>query len=250
MKTKILLFVIICLPIFVWGQKEVILQDTSDVVSVTPPEFTGIENVNLRVNDVQSDAFRDYLTKNIKYSEEAAKCHKQGTAVVQFVVTADGELSDFEVLNSVCPVIDEELIRVLKTTDGMWKPGLNNEKPVNMEKEVSMMFVADPKHKSAPYEYFTKLAGNYCIKANTLFLEKHNLKKALKNYNQIITYLPYDASTLLVRGLCRYEMGDREGAISDWKRVNEIGTYDADWCIESLADLEGYDEMQTVLNNK
>lgn len=130
----------------------------------------------------------------------------------------------------------------------MWKSGYNNEIPVAMEREVSMMFVASDIHKNAPKEYFTKLASNYCAKGNKQFLEKHNPKKALKSYNQSIKYLPYESALLLLRGLCKYELGNRQGAINDWERINEIGSYDADWCIEQLSYLPGYDEMTAILN--
>ena len=245
MKTKFFLFVIFCLPAFVWGQ-EPVLRDTSEVINVTNPKFTGIKNVaHLFTN--QTETIGDYLHKNIKYPEEAARCYKQGTAVVKFTVTAEGELTDFQVLNSVCPVIDNELIRVLKNTDGMWNPGISNEEFVDMPQEVSMMFVASSNNNKAPKEYFTKMARNHFAKANTLFLEKHNLKRALKSYDQSIKYLPYDASLLLIRGLCKYELGDAKGAISDWERINELGTYNADWCFESLTDLSGYDQMMEIV---
>lgn len=233
------------LPIIGFGQEQINTQIKQ--VKVTRPEFTGIENVTQFINNGKMESIGDYLNKNIEYPEEAALCYKQGTAVVQFVVTADGEITGFNVINSVCPIIDKELIRVLKTTGGMWKPGFNNENPVDMPREVSMMFVADPTNKNAPKEYFTKLASNHFFKGNIEFLEKHNLRKALRNYNESIRYLPYDASSLLLRGLCKYELGDREGAVRDWERINEIGSYDADWCIEKLSYLPGYDEMLTIL---
>lgn len=127
----------------------------------------------------------------------------------------------------------------------MWKPGLNNMKPVDMEKEISIMLVASQKNKNKnnPKAYFTKLARYHFTKANILFLEKHNLKKALKKYDQTIMYLPYDAPSLLVRGLCRYELGDLEGARNDWERINRIGSFDASSFLDELASLKGYDEM-------
>ena len=247
MKTKILLFAIVCMPIFVWGQKNSTERDTLPKVEVTPPEFTGITSVNKLFNNSSMKDIGKYLFENFQYSEEA--CYIEGTVIVQFVITANGELNNFNVINSVCPVIDNEFIRVLETTSGMWKPGLNNMKPVDMEKEVSMMFVAKQQYKSNPKSYFTNQARNYFTKANNLFLEKHNLKKALRNYDQTIKYLPYDASSLLVRGLCKYELGDMDGARADWKRVNEIGRYDATEYINKLVDFQGYAEMTHILNN-
>jgi TonB family protein len=247
MKTKILLFVIICLPIFVWGQKNSSVRDTLGNVDVTPPEFTGIVNVNNLLNSNSIDDLGNYLSENIQYPEDAARCYKQGTVVVEFVVTANGELTDFNVINSVCPIIDQEFIRVLETTSGMWKPGYNNGRPVPMETETSMMFVASEQNKTNPKAYFTKIATTHFTKANTFFLEKHKLKKALRNYDQTINYLPYDGSTLLMRGLCRYGAGDMDGACSDWERINRIGSFDASNLIDEMTSLKGYDEMMAII---
>lgn len=246
MKTKILLFVIICLPIFVWAQKNSTVRDTLGNVDVTPPEFTGIVNVNNRYNSNSMDGLGNYLSENFQYPEDAARCNQQGTVVVEFVVTANGELTDFNVINSVCPIVDQEFIRVLETTSGMWKPGYNNGKPVPMEKETSMMFVASEQNKTNPKAYFTKIATAHFTKANVLFLEKHNLKKALRNYDYTIQYLPYDASTLLVRGLCRFGLGDMEGARTDWERINRLGSFDASNLMNEMTGLKGYDEMMAI----
>ncbi len=245
MKTKILILGIVCLPIFVWGQKNSTEKDTLQKIEVTPPEFTGIVNFNQLFNSSSMEDIGNYLSENFQYPEEA--CYVEGTGIVQFVITADGELTNFTVINSVCPIIDHEFIRVLKTTSGMWRSGLNNEKPVDMEKEVSMMFVANQQNKTNPKEYFAKMATNHFIKANTLFLEKHNLKKALRNYDQTIKYLPYDASSLLERGLCRYALGDLNGARNDWERINRIGSFDASTLMDEMTSLNGYDEMIAII---
>ena len=237
-----------CLPIFVCGQKNITARDTLPKVEVTPPEFVNIKNVAAFFNETDPALLTNYLTENSEYPEEAAKCYKQGTVVVQFTVTAGGEITDFRVINSVCPVIDDEIVRVLKTTEGMWKPGLKDQKPVDMPQEVSMMFVASPANRNTPVEYFTRMAKNSWLRGNILFVEKHNPKKALKFYNESVKYLPYDPATLLLRGFCKYELGDKSGARADWERVSTIGKYDADEFIETLASLSGYDEMKLVLN--
>lgn len=244
MKTKILLLVLLCFPIFIWGQDKTTAQVNSDEVTVTPPKFKGIvKNNNL-------DVLSHYLNNEIVYPEKAVECCEQGTAIVKFMVTVKGELNDFRIINSVCPMLDEELIRAVKTTDGMWEPGYNNEKPVAMEKEVSMMFVADPIHNHSSKKYFEKLATRYAKKGNTLLLGKNNPKKALSCFNESIKYMPYDASALLLRGLCKYELGDREGARNDWERINEIGNYDADPWIENVAYLPGFEEMMAIVEKE
>lgn len=247
MKTKIFLLLMLCISVFVWGQKEPIRRDTSAVISVSPPQFTGIVNFNRLFNDNSMNNLVNYLNSNVVYPVYKPECYSEGTGIIQFVVTSEGELTDFKIINSVCPVIDNELIRILKTTAGMWKPGFNNEKPEDMESEVSMMFVASSKNKKFPKEYFKKRASYYCSFGNKLFLSKHKPQKALRYYDKTVKYLPYETCPLLMRGLCKYELGDREGASIDWERINDIGKYDADLFIKSLSYLPGYEEMLKIV---
>jgi TonB family protein len=206
MKAKIFILAVLILPIAAMGQ---IFHKNVDIseVKVTPPVFAGIEIVPDETES-QGNILVKYLAEYFQYPAHAAECGDQGTGVVQFVVQPDGKLTDFRVINSISRELDKEFIRVIKTTEGMWKPGSNNGKPVQMEKEVSMMFVADNIWcANKPIEYFTKLAKAYFARANSLFVEKHNSKKALRNYDLTIKYLPYNKSVLELRGLCRYERG-------------------------------------------
>lgn len=247
MKTKIFILAVLILPIAAMGQ---IFHKNVDIseVKVTPPVFAGVQIV-ADEPESQDNFLRKYLAEYFQYPAQAAECGDQGTGVVQFVVQPDGKLTDFRVINSVCRELDKEFIRVIKTTEGMWKPGFNNGNPVQMEKEVSMMFVADCEWcVNKPIEYFKKQAKAYFDRASTLFWEKHNLKKALRNYDLTIKYLPYDVSALLLRGLCRYERGDLEGARSDWERINKIGgSFDSSPYLKELTLLKGYNEMIATL---
>lgn len=245
MKTKLFLLALLIFPIIAMGQ---IIQKSVDEVKVTPPVFT---NVKKGINTIESPSvnlLEAYLVKNFKYPDMAAECQIEGTGIVQFIVHPTGEISNFEVTNSVCPLIDEEFIRILKTTEGMWNPGYNNNTPTAMEKEVSMMFVASQANRKNPVEYFMKNAKLLCSKGNQLFLVKGKLKKALNYYEESIKFMPYETSSLLLRGLCRFEMGDEKGACSDWNRINAIGRYNADPFLENLCGLKGYEEMTQILN--
>ena len=79
----------------------------------------------------------------MEYPKEALIYATQGTEIVQFEVSADGKLADFEIINSVSPYIDKAVYDFLKTTCAMWKPGENNGEPVSMRKEISIKFEMD-----------------------------------------------------------------------------------------------------------
>lgn len=56
----------------------------------------------------------EYLSKNIKYPEEAVKKKEQGRVIVQFDVDPQGQHSNYRVVRSVSPSLDAEATRVIK----------------------------------------------------------------------------------------------------------------------------------------
>ena len=48
---------------------------------------------------------------------------------------------------------------ILKTTNGMWKPGYNNNNPVDMTKEVSMIFYIEKELNKPTVELFKEWAA-------------------------------------------------------------------------------------------
>lgn len=216
-------------------------------VKVTAPQFTGVKNAINVHNETSAALIRNYLKENVGFPEEAASVKAEGTEVVQFTVTANGNVTDFKIINSVCKAIDNEIIRALKETNGMWLPGYNNGNPVEMTKEVSMVFCLNRKSSESINELFKEKAANCFIAGSAALFEKKNPKKALKFYSWGANYLPYDNSLLLMRGLCRYELGDTEGAFDDWNRVAGSGGIDMSEYAGKIAELKGYDELMAIL---
>ncbi|HTN45019.1 MAG TPA: TonB family protein [Flavipsychrobacter sp.] len=72
-----------------------------------------------------------YLTRNLKYPALARENDIQGRISVQFVVNADGSISEATLLKSIGGGCDEEALRVVK---GMprWKAGRNNGEAVRV----------------------------------------------------------------------------------------------------------------------
>lgn len=231
-----------------------IVEKNLEEIQVSPPQFTGVKNVLAMLNQSDTEAISTYLAKNIEYPEDSYSKFIEGVEVVQFVVTPEGNVTDFEVINSVSPTIDEEVIRVLKSTNGMWKPGLNNDAPTAMSKEVSMVFsVDDADFDVAIKQFLAKAKYHYSIASKKLFY-KQNVKKALKHYDMGIQYLPNDECLLRLRGLCKYELGDEEGANKDWNRINRLAENKSEnenspfYLSQNIVNLKGYEAMNSVLN--
>lgn len=219
MKANFIFLAAMALTVFATGQNQHVYNENT----VTNPVF--LYNGTL----VQSRSFEsvdEFLLHFIEYPQESVSCKRQGTEVISFVVTPNGELTDIKIINSVCPKIDDEIIRVLGLTSGKWQAGTVNGINVPMEKEVSIAFKI---HQSSD---FKKMAQNSLKKGNEMQI-KGNHKKAVKFYDHAINYLPNEKTILAARSICKYEMGDVKGAEQDWTRLQKIGFFESKNLVEN-----------------
>jgi TonB family protein len=205
-------------------------------IEVTAPQFQSkmYKSVN------------DYLNNAVEYPAKSKNAGLQGTEVVQFIVTPTGETTDFTIINSVSSEIDQEVIRVIKVTDGKWKPGTSNGQAVAMEKEVSVAFILHSENE------MISMAKQYQQQGNNWMYVKNNPEKALKFYNRGIVLLPSEESLLAARGLCKYQIGDENGAYNDWNRLKTLALRNgSDINLENLAvksgESEGYNAMMQTI---
>lgn len=236
---KTIFVVFICLAFFAvsYGQNKLPTFETQKYAMMTKEK--SCESIN------------DYLRNYIGYPDECLKSKDEGTEVVKFTVMPNGELIDFEVVNSVSPVIDKHVIQMLEQTSGMWSPGLKDGKPAAMEKEVCIAFKYGEFEELAFCRDFKKKATAYFNRGNKLLLVKNRPEKALKSYNQAIKYCPNEDCLRVARGLCRYELGDIAGAHKDWQRLNfALISTETRELTKQMSDLKGYDEFAQILNKK
>ena len=74
-----------------------------------------------------------YIQSNLKYPEAAKAAGAEGKAFVQFVVKADGSISDVQIMRSSGDAsLDAEALRVVKAMP-KWKPAMNKGKAVNVK---------------------------------------------------------------------------------------------------------------------
>lgn len=69
-----------------------------------------------------------YIKANLVYPPNAIRLDITGTVKVKFTVTADGEITNAHLENTLHPLLDDEALRIIKNMP-RWKPGLeDNEK--------------------------------------------------------------------------------------------------------------------------
>ena len=74
-----------------------------------------------------------YIQSNLKYPEAAKAAGAEGKAFVQFVVKADGSISDVQIMHSSGnKALDDEALRVVKAMP-KWRPAMNKGKAVNVK---------------------------------------------------------------------------------------------------------------------
>jgi TonB family protein len=81
-----------------------------------------------------------YFMENIKYPKEAVKNKKQGTVYISFVIEADGSITNVRVLRGVCPSIDAEAVRLIKSMP-KWEPAKAHDKVVRSQFNMPLRFV-------------------------------------------------------------------------------------------------------------
>lgn len=250
MKRLVIFLLCMIISVITFGQEKKEYKDEIKGVKVSPPRFIGNEELLTVSNEIQFGTLNDFLIRHVQYPEEAKDWQQEGTEVIKFVVTPKGEVTGFNIINSVSPEIDREVMRVLKTTNGLWRPGLNNGQPVEMAKEVSIDFkFCNGSEEIINTTDFVDRAKLFFNKGNRQLFKENN-KSALKQYNRAIRYLPNDKSLLVIRGLCRYKLGDKIGACQDWNRIKALGGLDSDYYLNNFCEFKGYSDMISTLKDK
>jgi protein TonB len=80
-----------------------------------------------------------YLGKNIRYPFIAQQTGTEGKVFVQFVIDADGKVSDVVIIKGLSKECDEEAVRVVKSMPA-WKPGKQNGMAVPVKFVFPIMF--------------------------------------------------------------------------------------------------------------
>ena len=84
-------------------------------------------------------ALMDFLKENIKYPEQAEREGIEGRVVAGFIVERDGSVSNIEIIKSVHPLLDAEVVRVLSLMPN-WIPGKQHGIPIRVRYSMPVTF--------------------------------------------------------------------------------------------------------------
>jgi TonB family protein len=111
-------------PVRIDAQQEEPIYDIVEVM----PEFPG-----------GKEALMTYLTKNLKFPDQAREQGVQGTVYITFIVEMDGRISGVRVLRGIGGAFDEEAMRVVREMP-IWKPGTQRGKSVRVRYNLPIRF--------------------------------------------------------------------------------------------------------------
>ena len=83
--------------------------------------------------------FMKWLTKRLRYPQQAREDKIQGQVVASFIVNEDGRVSDIKIVKPLSPSCDSEALRVLRMMPA-WTPGIQDDKPCRTKVCVPIVF--------------------------------------------------------------------------------------------------------------
>jgi protein TonB len=87
-----------------------------------------------------SPAWLRFLSKNLRYPDDAVSNEIQGEVIIQFIVDKEGNTSDFEAISGPDKGgLRKEALRVLRLS-GKWEPAIQNGRKVASYKKQPIVF--------------------------------------------------------------------------------------------------------------
>lgn len=92
------------------------------------------------------EGFSKWIGENIKYPQKAIDENITGKVYVSFEIITTGEVMNVSVARSANPLLDEEAVRVIKSSP-KWKPAQIDGKPASIKMTIPVGFTLDEKKK-------------------------------------------------------------------------------------------------------
>jgi periplasmic protein TonB len=102
--------------------------------------FTIVEESASPVGGI--NAFNEFISKNIRYPNQAKRMDIQGKVFVEFIVERDGSITNIKTLKGIGGGCDEEAVRVLGLAP-KWTPGKQRGRPVRQKMVLPISFMTN-----------------------------------------------------------------------------------------------------------
>ena len=111
--------------------------EEEDVTEETLP-FVMVEQ-KPKFNGGDANEFSKWVNSRLQYPQICIENGRQGRVTISFTIKADGSLSDVKVLRGVDPALDQEAVRVVKSSP-KWTPGKQRDRAVAVSYTFPVIF--------------------------------------------------------------------------------------------------------------
>ena len=111
--------------------------EEEDVIEETLP-FVMVEQ-KPKFNGGDANEFSKWVNSRLQYPQICIENGRQGRVTLSFTIKADGSLSDVKVLRGVDPALDQEAVRVVKSSP-KWTPGKQRDRAVAVSYTFPVIF--------------------------------------------------------------------------------------------------------------
>lgn len=132
------------LSLFVFSLQANAQNDTDDPGQAKVPEQQEKKEIFTYVQQMPefpggSAALQQFIAKHIVYPEDALDAEKEAKVIIKFIITETGAIENVTSMKPAGYGFDEEAIRVVQSMP-LWKPGMQNGKPVNVYFQLPITF--------------------------------------------------------------------------------------------------------------
>ena len=92
-----------------------------------------------KFNEGDANEFSKWVNSRLQYPQICIENGRQGRVTLSFTIKADGSLSDVKVLRGVDPALDQEAVRVVKSSP-KWTPGKQRDRAVAVSYTFPVIF--------------------------------------------------------------------------------------------------------------
>jgi protein TonB len=104
------------------------------------PDFFVVVEEMPRFRKGGLESFLEWVYRQIRYPDEAARNGVQGTVVLFFIVNENGEISDVSFLKKAHPDLNAEVLRIISRAP-IWEPGKQRGKAVKVAFTMPIKFI-------------------------------------------------------------------------------------------------------------
>ncbi|MGD1891034.1 MAG: TonB family protein [Cyclobacteriaceae bacterium] len=189
-----------------------------------------------------ADAFYKLTQNTLRYPGDVHRDGIMGTAIVSFVLTPDGEITDIKIVNSLGQDIDALITSGVSRTKELWRPDssqmndyilylpviyIYNDIPFQQTVHQADFLLREIKllnfGETRSHRVRVKIREDHFLyeRAITHFHDR-KYKKAIPHLDELIRRDPFNKDYYMMRAFSRYQLGNKSDACLDYQKIRTL----------------------------